>query len=172
LLRVLRQVRAQVPPEVRVSAVIVGDGPRMNAARRFTSSHGMSGWVSFTGHLPRPHISQHLEQADVYVAPATLESFGIAALEAAATGLPVVGRTGTGLSDFVEHGVTGLLLSDDKAVAVALADLALGRVRLDAVPPGELSALSWRAVVESTSRLYERAGAMAGWKLQVEEQAS
>lgn len=172
LLRILHRVRAQLPPDVRVSAVVVGDGPRMSAARRFTSRHDMSGWVTFTGHLPRPDIEQHLANADVFVAPATLESFGIAALEAAATGLPVVGRTGTGLSDFVEHGVNGLLLPADSAVASALADLARSRVRLDPVPPGGLSSLSWSAVLESTNRLYERAGASAGRTMSVEAQAS
>ena len=160
LLRILRQVRASLPPHIRVSAVIVGDGPRMGAARRFIASHDMTSWVTFTGHLPRARIDEHLANADVFVAPSTLESFGIAALEAAASGIPVIGRSGTGMSDFLDLGVSGLLLPSDAGIAAALADVGLGAITLHAPSHEQLSQMSWSAVVERTDRLYERAGAM------------
>jgi len=160
LLRILRQVRAALPPDIRVSAVIVGDGPRMGAARRFIASHDMTSWVTFTGHLPRARIDEHLANADVFVAPSTLESFGIAALEAAASGIPVIGRSGTGMSDFLDLGVSGLLLPSDAGIAAALADIGLGAITLHAPSHEQLSQMSWSAVVERTDRLYERAGAM------------
>ena len=46
--------------------------------------------------LPRSEVKNTMARSDVFVAPAVLESFGIAALEAHAAGLPVVGRRGTG----------------------------------------------------------------------------
>lgn len=159
LMRILRDVRAGLPADVQLSAVVVGDGPRMKAARAFARRHDMNSWLTFTGHLPRPEINAHLAQADVYVAPSRLESFGIAALEAAATGLPVVGLAGTGLSEFVEHGVSGLLVPDDDAISAALVDMGRTGVRLQPVPDQQLSALSWPAVMERTNQLYERAGA-------------
>jgi glycosyltransferase involved in cell wall biosynthesis len=170
LLRVLQRVEAELRPDVRVSAVVVGDGPLMAPARRFAARHGMEEWLTFTGHLPRTRIDEQLARADVFVAPATLESFGIAALEAAVSGLPVVGRAGTGLSDFVRHGESGLLLRSDAEVARAL--VALGRGRHLASPPrSALGALAWPAVVERTHALYERAGATSA-PASLEEPAS
>ena len=171
LLRTLHSARQRLSPSVRLSAVVVGDGPRMPAMRRFADSHDMSSWVTFTGHLPRGRIEHHLTDADVFVAPSTLESFGIAALEAAASGLPVVGRTGTGLADFVEHGVSGLLLPDDAAVSTALADMAEFGVRLESPGHDQLSSLSWSAVLDRTHRLYERAGATSARPLQLADRA-
>jgi phosphatidylinositol alpha 1,6-mannosyltransferase len=171
LLRILRNVRAGLPDEIRVSAVVVGDGPRMKAARRFTAANDMDDWVTFTGHLPRTSIDEHLTNADVFVAPATLESFGIAALEAAASGLPVIGRAGTGLSDFLELGVSGLLLPSDAGIAEALIDLASGARQLQAPAHAQLLALSWRAVLERIDRLYQRAGATTSAR-QLEERVS
>ena len=52
------------------------------------------------------------------MAPANLESFGIAALEARCAGLPVVAKARTGIREFVAHGQEGLLAeSDDDMVA-------------------------------------------------------
>ena len=49
----------------------------------------------------------------MYVAPANLESFGLAALEARCAGLPVVAKAQTGIREFVEHGQEGLLAAND-----------------------------------------------------------
>ena len=59
------------------------------------------------GASPGQKIRELLQRCDVYLAPATLESFGIAALEARSAGLPVIGMAGGGISDFIEHGVEG-----------------------------------------------------------------
>jgi glycosyltransferase involved in cell wall biosynthesis len=106
LLKTLRAVRDAAPPTTRVSAMIVGDGPQRGRVERYLRRHAMSEWVTMTGQLNRSEIAAALARSDVFVAPATLESFGIAALEARAAGLPVVGRCGTGLSDFVGDGAT------------------------------------------------------------------
>ena len=45
----------------------------------------------------------------MFVAPANLESFGIAALEARCAGLPVVAKARTGIREFIAHGQEGLL---------------------------------------------------------------
>jgi glycosyltransferase involved in cell wall biosynthesis len=58
--------------------------------------------------------------ATVFVSPATLESFGIAALEARASGLAVVTRAGTGVSDFVSHERDGLVAKTDDELAAGL----------------------------------------------------
>ena len=58
-------------------------------------------------------IRDYFAHSDVFVAPANLESFGIAALEARCAGLPVVAKAHTGISEFVTHGKEGLLAASD-----------------------------------------------------------
>ena len=64
------------------------------------------------------------ERADLFVAPATLESFGIAALEARCSGLPVLARAGSGVGEFVVDGEDGLLAGSDGDMVGALVRLA------------------------------------------------
>ena len=116
LMRMLAAVRRALPADVKLSAVIVGEGPAHQEMQQFADRHGMSDWLSLPGHLPRSAIADVLGNADVYVAPATLESFGIAALEARAAGVPVIGRLGTGLSDFIIDAEDGVLVASDRAM--------------------------------------------------------
>jgi glycosyltransferase involved in cell wall biosynthesis len=75
------------------------------------------GTVTMLGHLESP--SEVLVQAQVYVQPSRAESFGLAALEASAAGLPVVASAVGGLRDVVLAGETGLLVEPDDPVALA-----------------------------------------------------
>jgi glycosyltransferase involved in cell wall biosynthesis len=158
LLRVIRQVTAALPAGADFSAVIIGDGPEADAMRRYVRRHRLEHLVTLTGHLPRVEIARRFASADVYLAPATLESFGIAAVEAAVAGLPVLGRAGTGLAEFVGAGKGGLLVDSDAAMARTLVELASGTRTLDPVHPATLTAMSWPAVVERTHQLYVQAG--------------
>ncbi len=124
MLRVLRRVRDLVPADVRLHLEILGDGPDRGGVERFLDEHGMREWVSLPGRVPRSTLRDRYAAADVYLSPARLESFGIAALEARTAGLPVVARQGSGVGEFVADGVNGYLADDDDAMAAALARLA------------------------------------------------
>lgn len=115
---------AGVSPSARL--VIVGDGPRAAACRRWCRAHPAAD-VALLGPQDRQQIREVLRRGDVFVAPATRESFGIAALEARESGLPVIARTGTGIADFVEHDVHGLLVDSDAKVAEAIRTLTFDR---------------------------------------------
>ena len=56
----------------------------------------------------------------MFVAPANLESFGIAALEGRCAGLPVVAKEQTGIREFITHGREGLLAASDDDMVVQL----------------------------------------------------
>lgn len=127
LLGILQHVRAIVPPRVALRAVIAGEGPQLDAVRSMTRRVGASSWVQTPGALTHAELRTLYREADVFVAPASLESFGLAALEARAAGLAVVGRAGTGVGDFVTHGVDGFLAEDDHDMARLLADLCTDR---------------------------------------------
>jgi glycosyltransferase involved in cell wall biosynthesis len=123
LLRTLQQIRLLLPAEVPLRAVIVGSGPRAAGLARTVRHSGMAGWVELPGRLTRSEIQQLYAAADVYLAPAELESFGVAALEALCAGLAVVAMASGGVGEFVRHGVEGFLVDSDDAMARVTADL-------------------------------------------------
>jgi glycosyltransferase involved in cell wall biosynthesis len=128
----------------------------------------MSDWVEITGHLPRHEVAAHLRAADVFIAPASLESFGIAALEAHAAGLIVIGRNGTGLIDYVQDGHDGRLVDGDREMVDAIVDV----VRSDAkdtarrIDRPAMEQFTWAQVTQRAEELYELA------RLKVEQPAA
>ena len=83
-----------------------------DAARRL----GILGQVRFIGALSQPALARYLSLADVCVVPSASESFGLVALEAQASGTPVVSARVGGLPSIVKDGLTGYtLVSRDPA---------------------------------------------------------
>jgi phosphatidylinositol alpha 1,6-mannosyltransferase len=159
LLRILRAVRAQVPADIKLTATILGEGPSRPQMERYLARHAMTDWVHLPGHLPRSTVKETMARSDVFVAPAVLESFGIAALEAHAAALPVVGRSGNGLSDFIRDGEGGVLVDSDQEMAAVLAGMATNRTHEGVPRSSSLETFSWPAVVKRHVALYEAAGA-------------
>ncbi|HEY6748457.1 MAG TPA: glycosyltransferase family 4 protein [Mycobacteriales bacterium] len=160
LLRMLRRARSVLSPAVGLRAVIVGEGRQRAALERYLWRHRMRDWVELPGRLPRTGIRQVFERADLFVAPAVLESFGIAALEARCSGLPVLARHGSGIGSFVTHGQDGLLAGSDAEMVRDLVGLAADpaeRERLAArsrlAPPD----LGWSSVLARTAAAYAAA---------------
>ncbi|GAT70828.1 glycosyltransferase family 4 protein [Planomonospora sp. ID91781] len=166
LLRLLKQARAQVPAGVPLRATIVGDGPARAQMERYLRSNGMTGWVSLPGRYSRERIRELLAAADVFVAPAPRESFGLAALEARAAGVPVVARTESGVADFVRPGKEGLLGASFEELVSAVARLARDRELRESIAAHnretEPVRSSWPAVLEGFDRCYEQARTLRG----------
>ena len=133
LLSMLKRARAVVPPEVRLRAVLVGEGPQRREVQRRIAASGLESWVSAPGSLNHPELRELYRSAEIFIAPATRESFGIAALEARTSGLAVIGHAATGVSEFVAHGVEGMLADDDAQMVDHLARLCTDRPLLDGV---------------------------------------
>ena len=81
--------------------------------------------VDLPGHRSREQLRALYACAHAFVLPSERESFGIAALEARAAGLPVVAMLGSGVRDFVRQGVDGLLARDDAELSRHISRLAL-----------------------------------------------
>jgi glycosyltransferase involved in cell wall biosynthesis len=163
LLRAVAAAREQVPAGQGLHLTVVGDGPQRTAMTAWIERHDAD-WVELRGRLSAEQIRQAYRRADVFVQASRLESFGIAALEARTAGLPVVAMAGTGVGEFVEDGVGGLLVADDEALAAALARLAVDvplRRAMAAhnrtVPPPT----TWPDVLRQCDELYARAGAVS-----------
>ncbi len=114
LLKMIRKVREQIAPDTPLKVLIIGDGPERASLERYIRTHDLDGVVELVGRLTREQIRDVFSSADIFVAPANLESFGIAALEARCAGLPVVAKARTGIREFVEHGREGLLARSDR----------------------------------------------------------
>lgn len=71
---------------------------------------GLEGQVTFVGSLPREELAAVLRGARVSLVPSHSETFGLIALEAAASGTPVLASAAGGLREAVAHGETGQLM--------------------------------------------------------------
>jgi glycosyltransferase involved in cell wall biosynthesis len=97
---------------------IAGAGPlRHELSQHITQNH-LVGCVSLLGLIEDPAML--LGALDVFVMPSINEGMGVAALEAAATGLPIIASACGGLPEVVHHGHSGLLV--DPAEPGLLAD--------------------------------------------------
>jgi glycosyltransferase involved in cell wall biosynthesis len=165
LLKMIKQVSDQAPAGVTVRAVIVGEGPERKAIEAYLAANGLADSVILAGRLSREEIREQFAHADIFVAPANLESFGIAALEARCAGLPVVAKARTGIREFVAHGQEGLLAeSDDDMVAQLLRlvrdpGLRAAIARHNRETP---SSVDWRDVVGVNIAAYDQAIALMG----------
>jgi phosphatidylinositol alpha 1,6-mannosyltransferase len=161
LLLMLARIRAMVSPDVRIRALIIGDGPDRRRMERILRDSGLGSWVTLTGRLTRSQIRPLLATADVYLAPARRESFGIAALEARCAGLPVVAMANSGVEEFIRTGESGFLVHSDAEMASVTAQL-VESPELRVMQEHNrctMPDLDWDRVVGQSLDLYRQAGA-------------
>jgi glycosyltransferase involved in cell wall biosynthesis len=90
---------------------IVGEGSEETRLRSLCQRLNIQDRVRFLGFIPHEEIPQHIKQIDIAVIPSILESFGVAAVEASACGIPVVASRVGGLPEVVKDQETGFLVS-------------------------------------------------------------
>lgn len=103
VMRVFALVCSQMPARL----VLVGDGPELPRAAEMAEDLGVRDRVIFAGQ--QEAVEGLLKVADLFLLPSEFESFGLAALEALACGVPVVGTNTGGMAEVVEEGVNGHL---------------------------------------------------------------
>jgi glycogen synthase len=119
--------------------------------------------VDFVGHLPDRSLVACLAAADAVVLPSRYEPFGIAALEAAAVGAPLVASTAGGLAELVIDGSTGLSVTPGDVdgivtqVRAVLADPAAAARRAKAARARLGAEFDWTAIAEATAAVYRSA---------------
>lgn len=118
LIEVLARLRRTVPARL----VLVGDGPEREATRALACALGVEASVCFLGN--RSDFATYLRHADAFVLPSENESFGVAALEALSSGVPVFAYRVGGLPEVVSPGVGRLVpFLDIDALAQALLEV-------------------------------------------------
>ncbi len=98
------RIRRRVPARL----LLVGDGPERSLAERLARDGGFEEATTFLGNVAA--VEAILPAARLMLLPSDAESFGLAALEAMACGVPVIGTAAGGLPEVVEEGVNGFLL--------------------------------------------------------------
>jgi len=131
------EVFAGVHQQIRSKLIMVGDGPERTRAEQFCREHNLCDEVIFLGNIKNP--MEVLSIADLFILPSESESFGLAALEAMAFGVPVISTNTGGLPEVNRHGVTGMMsdvgdVADMVKHAVSLLsdEVKLNRFRLKA----------------------------------------
>ena len=117
------RIFARVAREVPARLLLVGDGPELPRTESLAAELGVRDRVELLGQ--RGEMERLLPCADVLLLPSESESFGLAALEAMACGVPpAVSRVG-GLPEVVEDGVSGLLepLGSEERLAARIVEL-------------------------------------------------
>lgn len=121
LVRMAARIRSELG-DTPFRWTVAGDGPERGRMEALAERLGVRELFHVRGFLPREEVRDLLAAGDVFVLPAVLESFGIAALQARAAGLPVVARREGGVGGFVRHGVDGALASSDEEMASILVE--------------------------------------------------
>jgi N-acetyl-alpha-D-glucosaminyl L-malate synthase BshA len=116
---IFARVRAEVPSRL----LLVGDGPDAGSVQRLAHTLGVADDVLFLGE--QDLVIPLLSASDVFLLPSEQESFGLAALEAMACGLPVVASRVGGLPEVIEDNVSGCLRPMDDIPAMAQAVILL-----------------------------------------------
>jgi phosphatidylinositol alpha-1,6-mannosyltransferase len=93
-----------------VAYLVVGDGDDRQRLEEMAQKAGVAHAMRFAGHVPHQELPDYFRLADVFVMPSTGEGFGIVFLEAAASGLPVIGGNRDGSVDALADGNIGTLV--------------------------------------------------------------
>lgn len=109
LVRAFARLRQRFP-EIRLT--LIGDGPLRQTMQSLAETLGVAGDIVFAGAIPNDEVAIKIREFDIFVMPSVGEGdiFGVAAVEAMATGLPVVATRVGGLPEVVEDGKTGKIV--------------------------------------------------------------
>jgi D-inositol-3-phosphate glycosyltransferase len=171
LLRALAVLRSDGFAASRVALLVVGgtkgdsdDGAHL---RRLAQDLGVAAWVDFRGPQPQEALTDYYAAADLCIMPSRYESFGMVALEAMASGLPVIASRAGGLAVTVQDGTTGRLVPEGDVTALARAVTGflvddVARRTLGARAVEWARRFAWPSVGRSLAELYAELAPAAG----------
>ncbi len=101
----------RISDQVPSSLLMVGDGPELPRAEQSVREGGLTGKVHFIGR--QDPVESLFGVSDLLLLPSETESFGLAALEAMACGVPVMSSDAGGLPELIEDGRCGILVPEN-----------------------------------------------------------
>jgi len=144
-IHVLINAVPKVLEKINAKFVIVGNGYMQQSLSEHIRNMGLTHKVMFAGFVDDRTLRNLQKCADVSVVPSLFEPFGIVALEAMAAKSPVVVSDTGGLSEIVEHEVTGIKVYPNNPDSLAWG---ITRVLLDENLANKLKENAYRKVVE------------------------
>lgn len=135
VVEIFAKVRAQVPSKL----LFVGDGPERLTAETLCRSLSLCDDMRFVG--KQEQMEEILAIADLFLLTSEYESFGLAALEAMASGVPVISSDAGGLPEINIHGKTGFLaaVGDTDAMAAHAVDLLKDETKFEQIRKNALA---------------------------------
>lgn len=94
----------------KVICKIYGGGPQREELQELINNQHLTGKVQLLGQIPHESVPDVLAQMDIFCVLSNMESFGVAAIEASAAGLPVVASDAEGFQEVIEDNVTGIIV--------------------------------------------------------------
>lgn len=157
----LIQALSQIPENVKVQAVFVGNGTDIDKCKKMASELKIKDKVSFVGQSNR--VRDYLNDSDVFVHPARgAEGFGITLVEAMATGLPCVAFERGAIPELISDGKEGLLAKGvtagelAKMISVMYENLQNGSIeRMSRNAAAKAQLFDIKATVHELHKLYE-----------------
>jgi N-acetyl-alpha-D-glucosaminyl L-malate synthase BshA len=114
---------ARVSRALPARLLMIGDGPERSAAEFLAMRLGVGDRVDFVG--KQENVNELLALSDLMLMPSEMESFGLAALEAMACGVPTIATRVGGVPELIDDGSNGLLFPVGDTDAMAAAAVAL-----------------------------------------------
>ena len=155
-LPIMEKLRERIP---NARLAVVGEGPQYKEVQRTFKRD----WITLTGYLSGADLHAAYASGDVLLFPSTTETLGFAALEAFASGVPVVAANAGGLPFVVADGETGFLVAPalpdsewaDK-LELLLSDAHLHST-MSAAAREEALKWNWRSSTEAVVEIYRKA---------------
>lgn len=163
---------AELPAAVRPDLVIAGDvsadfADYRDEVEALIDSLGMRNHVHFVGAQSREHLAASMRHAQALLVPSHSETFGLVALEGAASGVPVLASSTGGLREVVVHEETGYLMAArdpalwGRTLAGLLANEPL-RARMGVIARIHARRFNWSDIGVRLGTVYERIAAAHG----------
>lgn len=142
-----------------VKCIIIGEGPEKRNLEKLASDLGMENNIEFTGFLESyNHVISYMKSSKVFVLPSTREGFGIVALEANASGLPVVtvNHKRNAACDFIKNG-NGLICElSEKDIAKKIFVALDWKKDMESKCVENARQYDWDGIVDLTENIYKR----------------
>lgn len=157
LFQAIAALRSELP---NMKLHLVGGGTMLSYFQHLVENRGICRYVVFHGRVPDVMVPIYYKSADFCVFPSRHEPFGIVALEAMASGIPIIASNIGGLGEIITNGQDGLLFKPGDADALSKAILALNkdsdlRRKLSQTALKTVERYSWEVVAEEYASLYK-----------------
>ncbi|HTW90707.1 MAG TPA: glycosyltransferase family 4 protein [bacterium] len=128
----LRAFSLVLEQEADAALVFIGDGPLGGEIRRFMRDHCTDDRIRLLGIIPNSELPPYFRAAEITVVPSLTqpvwsEQVGMVAIQSMACGTPVITTNSGSIPEFVQDGITGLLVPERNPEAMAGAILELLR---------------------------------------------